>query len=99
MKYRFKYRSRKYDKIADGWYLYSKKIYPFKTGRYGGKKKRISGPFKTKTEARAMAGIMALKMKEVEGRVKRYPTKCVKTKGRATQKAICVRCRRTCSYI
>jgi hypothetical protein len=58
-----KYRSMKHDNRPDGYYIYSKTLQPFKSA-YGGKRKRLLGPFKSRKSATLKAGIMALKVKE-----------------------------------
>jgi len=70
MSYKIKYRSIHHDGIKDGFYIYSHKLYPFKNKAYGGKRRRLIGPFKTRISARAQARLMALKLVEFKTKLK-----------------------------
>lgn len=98
-RYKIKKRNPIWDKIDEiGFYIYSRQFKPCANGRQGFRKRRISGAFKTRGEAQAMAGMLAIKFSEVKKRVKKHPAECVKTKGRRTNQAICAHCRRSCQW-
>ena len=78
MKYHFKYRSQKWDKLPDGWYIYSRLYSRRKDGGVRIRRYRMAGPFKTKIDAQAQAGIMAIKFNEFAQKMQKKEEDCGK---------------------
>ena len=96
-RYKIKFRDPKNDNLPRGWFVYSRTFQKNKNGNISFRRKRISGPFMTKAEARAKVGMMTLKLNGLTGNVKGYPSVCPKTKKR-TNKPLCLNCGRKCPW-
>ena len=97
-KYKIKYRHPRYDNIVEhGYYIYSRTFQKNKNGNIPFRRERISGSFETRSAATARADMMALKLNEIQKKVKKRPGVCPKTK-KKTSNALCANCARACIH-